>query len=124
MVTAGRIMIADFSGAQVPPVVRYWESWGEHPLFNGWQDDNDWAFAGDFMRRGYDQLLSVNRDGSGGRIMVADFSPGRAPAVVRYWEEWGQHPLFNGWQDDNDWAFVGDFMNLGHGQVLSVNRTP
>jgi hypothetical protein len=45
MVTAGRIMIADFSGAQVPPVVRYWESWGEHPLFNGWQDDNDWAFA-------------------------------------------------------------------------------
>lgn len=50
-------MIADFSGAQV----RYWENWGQHQLFDGWQDDNDLQLVDDFMQLGYDQLLSVNR---------------------------------------------------------------
>jgi tyrosinase-like protein len=119
----GRIMIADFSGGEVPAQVRYWENWGQHELFDGWQDDNDWQFVGDFMRLGYDQLLSVNRTDAGdGRIMIADFSAGQVPAQVRYWENWGQHELFNGWQDDNDWQFVGDFMRLGYDQLLSVNR--
>jgi hypothetical protein len=59
---------------------------------------------------------------AGGRIMIADFSGGRVPARVRYLEKWGQHPLFNGWQDTNDWAAVGDFMKRGHDQLLSVNR--
>jgi Common central domain of tyrosinase len=58
----GRIMVADFSGAAPPAAVRYWEDWGNNPLFDGWQDDNDWTFVGDFMHRGYDQLLSTNRD--------------------------------------------------------------
>jgi Common central domain of tyrosinase len=126
----GRIMIADFCGGQVPAQVRYWENWGgdwenwgEHPLFNGWQDDNDLQFVGDFMHLGYDQLLSVNRTDAGdGRIMIADFSGGQVPAQVRYWENWGQDPLFNGWQHANDWQLVGDFMRLGHHQLLSVNR--
>ncbi|MFG1709142.1 hypothetical protein ACFLIM_38720, partial [Nonomuraea sp. M3C6] len=71
------------------------------------------------------QLLSINRTNAGdGRVMVADFSSGQSPATVRYWENWGEHPLFNGWQDDNDWALVGDFVKRGNTELLSVNRTP
>jgi hypothetical protein len=124
-VRSGRIMIAAFAGSANGAQVRYWENWDQHPLFNGWQDDNDWMAVGDFMHLGYDQLLSVNRTDAGdGRIMIADFSGGQPPAQVRYWENWGDNPLFNGWQDDNDWIAVGDFMHLGYDQQLSVNRSP
>jgi tyrosinase len=57
-----------------------------------------------------------------GRIMIADFSAGTAPAAVHYWEDWGQDPLFDGWHDDEDRAYVGDFMGLGRDQLLSINR--
>jgi hypothetical protein len=117
------VFVADFSSGQVPAQVRYWEDWGQHPLFNGWHDDNDWVLVGDFMRLGYDQLMSLNRQEGGGRIMIADFSSGQVPAQVRYWEDWGQHPLFNGWHDDNDWVLVGDVTRLGYDQLMSFNRT-
>jgi hypothetical protein len=122
--TGGRIMIADFSSGQVPATVRYWENWGQHPLFGGWHDDNDWIVVGDFMNLGYDQLMSLNRTDSGdGRIMIADFSSGQVPATVRYWENWGQHPLFGGWHDDNDRIDVGRFSAGGPATLLSINRS-
>ncbi len=120
--SGGRLMIADFSKGGPPAAVRFWENWGAPSLFDGWQDDGDLALVGDFMHRGYDQLLSVNRGGSGGRLMIADFSKGGPPAAVRYWENWGAPSLFDGWQDDGDLALVGDFMHRGYDQLLSVNR--
>ena len=119
----GRLMIADFSAGGPPATVRYWENWGRPSLFDGWQDDGDLALVGDFMRRGYDQLLSVNRGGSGGRLMIADFSAGGPPAAVRYWENWGRPSLFDGWQDDGDLALVGRWFKTPGASLLSTNGT-
>ncbi|MBV9536143.1 MAG: hypothetical protein JO321_12100, partial [Solirubrobacterales bacterium] len=58
-----------------------------------------------------------------GRVLIADFSTGGPPAQVKYWENWGQSPLLDGWEDDNDWCLVGDFMASGHDQVMFLNRT-
>jgi hypothetical protein len=119
----GRVMVADFVSGQVPAQVRYWEDWGNNPLLNGWHDDGDLQWVGDFMGLGRDQVLFVNRQNAGdGRVMIADFSDGNPPAEVRYWENWGQSPLFNGWHDDGDLQLVGDFMGLGRDQVLFINR--
>ena len=121
----GRVLIADFSSGQPPAQVRYLESWGQFPLLDGWEDDNDWALVGDFTGAGHDQVMFLNRTNNGGdgRVLIADFSSGQPPAQVRYLENWGQFPLLDGWEDDNDWALVGDFTGAGHDQVMFLNRT-
>jgi hypothetical protein len=58
-----------------------------------------------------------------GRVMVADFSSG-VPAQVRYWENWGQSNLLNGWHDAEDLQTVGSFMGPGRQQLLFLNRSP
>jgi hypothetical protein len=74
------------------------------------------------MQLGHDQLLLMNRtNAGGGRIMIADFSTGQLQAKVHYWENWDQHPRFDGWQDDSDRAYTGDFMQLGTTMLLSAN---
>src|SRR6266498_1717869 len=120
----GRVLIADFSGGQPPAQIRYWEQWGQSPLLDGWEDDNDWHLVGDFIGLGHDQVMFLNRTDAGdGRVLIADFSGGQPPAQIRYWEQWGQSPLLDGWEDDNDWHLVGDFIGLGHDQVMFLNRT-
>src|SRR6266498_3288843 len=120
----GRVLIADFSGGQPPAESRYWERWGQSPLLDGWEDDNDWHLVGDFIGLGHDQVMFLNRTDAGdGRVLIADFSGGQPPAQIRYWEQWGQSPLLDGWEDDNDWHLVGDFIGLGHDQVMFLNRT-
>jgi hypothetical protein len=121
----GRVMIADFSDGNPPAEVRYWENWGENPLFNGWHDDGDLQLVGDFMGLGHDQVLFVNRQNANdGRVLIADFSSGNPPgAQIRYWENWGEHPLLNGWHDDDDLQLVGDFTGSGHDEVLFINRS-
>jgi hypothetical protein len=99
----GRVLVADFSSGLPPAQVKYWEDWGQSPLLNGWENDNDWCLVGDFTGAGHDQVMFLNRTEVGGRVLVADFSSGQPPAEVKYWEDWGQSPLLNGWEDDNDW---------------------
>ena len=105
----GRVRIDDFrvvgSGA---PVTRYEEITAESPLLDGWHDRNDWAFAGDFTGLGRDQVLFMNRSGSEGRVLVADFGAGK-PAIVRYLEAWGGATALNDWQDDDDVLVAGRF---------------
>jgi hypothetical protein len=118
----GRVMILDYSGGQIPGQVGYWEKWGDNGLLGGWQDNDDWHMVGDFMGLGHAQVMYINRDGNGGRVMIVDYSGGQVPGQVRYWENWGQNGLLNGWQDNDDWHMVGDFMGLGHAQVMYLNR--
>jgi hypothetical protein len=116
----GRILIADFSKG--PPAQRaYIESWGDSALLDGWEDDNDWCAAGDFLHLGYDQVMFLNRTQGGGRVLVADFQAG-SPARPAFLERWGDSPLLDGWEKDNDWHLVGDFLHLGYDQVMFLNR--
>jgi hypothetical protein len=120
----GRVLIADFSAGHPPATALYWENWGQSLLLNGWQDANDARLVGDFLALGYDQVMFINETDAGdGRILVSDFKAGHPPATVRYWENWGQSPLLNGWQDANDDRLVGDFLGLGYDQVMFLNMT-
>ncbi len=58
----------------------------------------------DLIGLGNAQVMFLNRTDAGdGRVLIADFSGGQPPAQIRYWEQWGQSPLLDGWEDDNDW---------------------
>ena len=125
--SAGRLMLCDLGGTAAQVV--YWESYGDSPLFAGWLDTNDLCLSGNFLGRRVngqpvDQLLLVNRGGSGGRVMVADFSKGGPPVQTRVLDVWGQGPWLEGWLDGNDWHLAGDFMGRGHAQWMMINRTP
>jgi hypothetical protein len=119
----GRVMVADFSAGTVPATPLYMEIWGQSSLLDSYHDQGDLQLAGDFMNLGYDQLLFINRSGGGGRVLIADFSDGAAPATALYREVWGQSALLDGWHDQNDLRFAGDFMGLGYDQVMLVNRS-
>jgi hypothetical protein len=119
----GRVMVQDFKLGAPHRDVRYFESWGDSLLLNGWNDAADRRYVGDFLGLGFDQVLFLNRFPSGGRVMVADFRDGRAPVEPLYWENWSDSPLLNGWHDDDDWAHVGDFMKLGRDQIMFMNRS-
>jgi hypothetical protein len=120
----GRVMIMDYAGGSAPGAARYWESWGDSPLLNGWTDDGDRQLVGDFMGLGHSQVMYFNRQPGGGRVMIVDYASGSAPGSVRYWESWGDSLLLDGWTDDGDRQLVGDFMGLGHSQVMYFNRQP
>ena len=119
----GRIRVEDFKLGAPHRDTRYYENWGENVLLNGWNDPADRRYVGDFLGLGFDQVLFLNRFESGGRVMVADFRDGHAPVEALYWENWSDSTLLNGWHDDNDWAHVGDFMGLGHDQIMFMNRS-
>ena len=95
---------------------------GPH-LLNGWHDDEDIVLAGDFLARGHDQLLFINNDGAPpniGRLMIIDYFRGLPDQA--YYEAWGDSALLNGWCDQGDVILAGDFMGLGHAQVLFINQ--
>ena len=113
----GRVMIVDFAGGR--PQALFLESWGDSTLLNGWHDPEDLQLVGDFMGLGHDQVLFVNTSGALGRVLIVDFAGGRPQALFQ--ENWGDSTLLNGWHDPEDLQLVGDFMGLGHDQVLFVN---
>jgi len=117
----GLLRIAGYADGTSPTESLYWESYGESVLFNGWLDADDVQVAGDFLGRGHDQLLLVNRGGSAGRVMIVDFASG-APQVG-YFSSYGADPTLNGWLDLQDGLLVGDFRGSGHDQLMLVNRS-
>ncbi|MFY1829555.1 hypothetical protein ACN47A_26815 [Myxococcus fulvus] len=114
--------MADFADRLAPTETLYRENWGQFNSFDGWHDDGDVQLTGDFMGLGRDQVLFINRTPVGGRVMVADFGDGVAPAEILYRENWGQSPALDGWHDAGDIQLVGDFRGLGYDQVLFINR--
>ena len=117
------IIIADFSKEKKSASVRYQENWGESSVFSGWLDIDDTQLVGDFMGLGHSQVLFVNHDLKGGKIIIVDFSQGKPPANIKYWESWDQGTLFLGWLGINDTKIVGDFKDLGYSQVLFLNNS-
>jgi hypothetical protein len=116
--TAGRLALLELTA--FGPVWSFVEMYGKSPLFNGWQDDNDWWLSGDLMGKGREQLLCVNRTPGGGKVMVVDFGTG-TPTVL-FWESWGQSTWLDGWLDDQIRHFIGDFLGRGRAQWLMVDR--
>ncbi len=128
---ARRWALADFDvqgplgGTVVNPT--FSEPWGASPLLNGWDDEEDLALVGDFLGEGFAQVMLINRDNPGtdpaaraatGRLVILDFRSGHPQ--IRYLLTWAQ------WNDETflgpeDVQLVGDFLNLGHDQLLAFN---
>lgn len=118
----GRLRIADYADGEGPTESLYWEDYANGSIFTGWIDRTDEHLVGDFLDRGHDQLLLINRSGTGGRVMIVGFETGQP--VVHYLESYGQDISLNGWHDGEDGLLVGDFFGDGHDSVLFVNRGP
>jgi hypothetical protein len=116
----GPAMVADFASGAPPAEVHYVAPRRTQTL-SGWLDPDDIQLAGDFIGLGYDQVLCINRSGVGGRVVVFDFSDPSDP-TTRYWEQWGQSDFLDGWHDNDDIVLAGDFMGLGHDQVMFINN--
>jgi hypothetical protein len=119
-VAGGRVFIADFSQGK-PVQQKYWEEWGESGVLDGWLDPLDLQLVGDFMGLGHDQLMLINRQVAGGRVFIADFSQGK-PVQQKYWEEWGESGVLNGWFDPQDRRITGSFMGSSNCQLMLINR--
>lgn len=116
--TGGRIAILEVTTQGYR--AHYCQNWGESQMFDGWQDDIDRWMAGDFLGRGYDQVLCLNRNGAGGKLMIVDFS-GSTPAIP-YWEQWGQYPWLDArFLTSSMRHYAGDFLGLGYAQLLVID---
>jgi len=118
--SAGRVMIIDFASGT--PSIGYFSTYTTDPWLNGWHDTNDGLLAGDFSGDGHDQVMFINRGGTGGRVLINDFSSGVAPGAWTYIESYTDGVFLNGWHDVGDLLLAGDFRNLGHDQVMFINR--
>ncbi|HKE14670.1 MAG TPA: S1 family peptidase [Kofleriaceae bacterium] len=118
----GRVAAWNLSGAAPAPAA-YTEMKPDPDGLLGWIDGADLRLTGDFFGRGHDQILYVNRGGVGGLLRIADYADGASPTESLYWEDYGQSPLFAGWFDVDDVQLVGDFVGLGHDQLLLINRS-
>ena len=111
----GRLRIADYVDGVGPAESLYWENYSDTSIFDGWIDRNDVHLVGDFLRRGHDQLLLMNR-ATNGRVMIVAFDTGEP--VIHYLED----PSLAGWHEEEDGFVVGDFFGDGYDTVLFVNR--
>lgn len=123
-----RLVISSFAQAPgSPPTTLYSEAWGQSNLLDGWDDETDLALAGDFLGRGYDQLLLLNRPADGAitvttpRAKIVDLR-GATP-VVAFQHDYG-HLGLDEMQQLDDRILVGDFRALGRDQVLILNGDP
>jgi hypothetical protein len=119
--SGGHLRIVSYADGRSPGESLYWENYGASPLFNDWLDANDSLLAGDFLHRGHDQLLLINRSGVNGRVMIVDFASGTPQ--VGYLATYANDQSLNGWVDSNDGLLVGDFRGFGYDQVMFINRS-
>lgn len=110
-----------------PPEPLYSELWSGATWLDDFDDEVDLALAGDFLGRGYDQLLLLNRPADGQwwpsapRARIVDL---RGPApVIAFQQTYGDFGLPELAQLD-DRVLVGDFRGLGRDQVLMINGDP
>lgn len=121
---AGGLMIASFQGKKRAPAdVLYTETWQAGSAFASWFDAGDAQLVGDFGGLGHDQLLLINRSQVvGGKLLVTDLVRGRPPGETRYYEQWGQSLLSDGFGEMSDIVLCGDFAGRGWSQLLQLKR--
>jgi hypothetical protein len=121
----GRVGVWDLSSTapapQAAPV--YADNKPDHTGLLGWIDTPDLRFTGDFLDRGYDQVLYINTGGVGGFVRVADYEDGVGPTDSAVWVNHSPFSKFNGFVDSNDVKLVGDFQGHGYDQLMLINNS-
>jgi len=119
--TGDKIVIEDFSQGKPPAIVRYSEVLANNSALKNLADAEDAQFAGDFLGRGYSQVLFIDHNPKDRKLEIADFSEGRTPEMTEFSEIGGNSTLLSSLLEDKDKQFAGDFMSLGHIQLLMIN---
>ena len=125
-----KVMIADFKEGKPPAEVTAISKPGSGNPLAGWLSDKDVHLVGDFMGRGKDQLLIINRDPVGhaneGKVSVMELESVGSAWMVNsdYWESYGDSTTFDGWTDDFDLQTAGDFMDRSRDQLMLISRDP
>jgi len=83
-------------------------------------DAEDAQLAGDFLAHGYSQVLFINRNSNARRLVIVDFAKGKL-SMTKEILLGGDSTRIAQWLDDTDLQYAGDFMGLGHSQVLFIN---
>ncbi|WP_158622199.1 M12 family metallopeptidase [Corallococcus sp. CA047B] len=125
---SGKVAVVDYSTGVLGGVTRASELWTSASwLSSDWLDEDDRRLVGDFRGLGHDQVMFINRGGTGGRLMVIDYALNVTPTQLGtavYQEPWSTPGHLTNWLDQNDLQLAGDFGNKGRSQLLSINRTP
>jgi hypothetical protein len=119
-VNTGKVLIADFCRAAPPAEVCYRELWGQSDLLNEFLADTDVAVAGDFMGRGYAQVLFVSRKGDGEKFLVADFHRGAPPLEPSVREQWGSRGRHESLVHPRSVVLAGRFRKPASSSVASA----
>lgn len=116
-----RIHIEDFSKDEPSIITRYAGFLYGNSSPKDLIDSKHAKLVGDFLGLGYDQVLFIDRSSDGGKLAISDFSKGTPPMIIEFPKIWEDPHLYDLWLDDHDIQIAGDFMGLGHSQVLFVN---
>ena len=84
-------------------------------------DPEDVQLAGDFLALGYSQVLFMERSSNEKQLVLADFTKSKSAQATEI-SLTGESSHIARWLDKDDLQLAGDFMNLGHSQVLFINR--
>ena len=113
--------ILDFSQDKSPIIINCPDAFSNNTVFRNFTDANDIQLAGDFLSLGHSQVLFIDRNSKEKRLIIADFAKNKSSKIKEI-------PLTEGsarisqWLDEDDLQFAGDFMGLGHSQILFINR--
>lgn len=115
------INIGDFSQKKHPAITRYSEALANNSLLKKLTDPEDVQLAGDFLALGYSQVLFMERSSNEKQLVLADFTKSKSAQATEI-SLTGESSHIARWLDKDDLQLAGDFMNLGHSQVLFINR--
>jgi Trypsin len=119
-----RVKILDIAHGE-PPTASVYTDTSPDSMVSGWFDTVDAQVVGDFAKKGYDQLLLVNKGPTAnGVAMIADYRDGVGDTEIDYLELLGWTTVLRGWIDPGDRVIGGDFMGEKASQALFVNTDP
>ena len=115
-----QLMIVDL--VDTVPRIDY-ESHGEDgDALDGFLETDDIVLAGDFVGSGCTQVLFINNQPHGNRVLIAKFSGTPTPSLhVIYAEPWDASYVLNWWQYASS-HFVGAFSTAKSDQVLFLDH--
>lgn len=78
--------------------------------------------TGDFLSLGYNQLLYIDRNSKGDRMVIEDFSQQKSPAIIRYSEALGTNSVLKELFNLNNTLLAADFQGLRYPQILCMDH--
>jgi len=113
--------ILDFNQNKSPIIINFPDALSDDTVFRNLTDADDIQLAADFLSLGHSQILFMDRSSNEKQLVLADFANSKSPQIKKI-PLTGESARISRWLDKDDLQFAGDFMSLGHSQILFINR--